>query len=71
MSRGQIGQERIASVTLAGTDGKQIPAQWTGPGLGGHGFGVRKTSLACSAWTDRFVDWLQSQGMLRTNVQAK
>jgi len=38
---------------------------------GGHGFGVRKSSLACSAWTDRFVDWLQSQGMLRTNVQAK
>jgi dipeptidyl aminopeptidase/acylaminoacyl peptidase len=38
---------------------------------GGHGFGVRKSGLACSVWTDRFVDWLQSQGMLRTNVQAK
>jgi hypothetical protein len=33
LPRGQIGQERMASVTLAGTDGKQIPAQWTGPGL--------------------------------------
>jgi len=33
MPRGQIGKERIASVTLAGTDGKSIPAQWTGPGL--------------------------------------
>src|SRR5712691_6344000 len=31
--RGQIGNDRIASVTLAGTDGKSIPAQWTGPGL--------------------------------------
>ena len=38
---------------------------------GGHGFGVRKSTLPCSAWTDRFVDWLQSQGMLRTGVQAK
>src|SRR5213083_2762592 len=33
MPRGQIGEERIASVTLAGADGKSIPAQWTGPGL--------------------------------------
>src|SRR5881394_1509340 len=33
MPRGQIGKEQIASVTLAGTDGKSIPAQWTGPGL--------------------------------------
>ena len=33
MPRGQIGKEQIASVTLAGTDGKPIPAQWTGPGL--------------------------------------
>ena len=36
---------------------------------GGHGFGVRKSP--CSAWTDGFVDWLQGQGMLGTNVQAK
>jgi hypothetical protein len=33
MPRGLIGKERIASVALAGTDGKSIPAQWTGPGL--------------------------------------
>ena len=33
MSRGQIGNDRIASITLAGPDGKSIPAQWTGPGL--------------------------------------
>src|SRR5437016_14613077 len=33
MPRGQIGQERIASATLARTDGQLIPAQWTGPGL--------------------------------------
>jgi len=33
MPRGQIGKDQIASVTLAGTDGKSIPAQWTGSGL--------------------------------------
>ena len=33
MPRGQIGKERIASVTLARADGQLIPAQWTGPGL--------------------------------------
>src|SRR5437870_12275655 len=33
MPHGQIGKDRIASVTLAGADGKSIPAQWTGPGL--------------------------------------
>jgi len=33
MLRGQIGNERIASVTLARADGQLIPAQWTGPSL--------------------------------------
>src|SRR6185503_6064870 len=33
MPRGDINHKRIASVILAGTDGKSIPAQWTGPGL--------------------------------------
>ena len=28
----QIGNEKIASVTLTGPDGKAIPAQWTQPG---------------------------------------
>ena len=38
---------------------------------GEHGFGVRKSNLPCSTWTDRCVAWLQSQGMLGTNAQAK
>ncbi len=33
MPRARIGNERIASVTLARADGKLIPAQWTGPSL--------------------------------------
>ncbi|HKS37903.1 MAG TPA: alpha/beta hydrolase, partial [Verrucomicrobiae bacterium] len=37
---------------------------------GGHGFGVRKSSLPCSTWTDRLMAWLQSQGMLGTNAKA-
>jgi len=37
---------------------------------GGHGFGVRKSSLPCSTWTDRCVAWLQNQGMLSTNADA-
>ena len=40
-------------------------------GQGGHGFGVRGSSLPCSSWTDRCVAWLQNQGMLGTNAPAK
>ena len=38
---------------------------------GGHGFGVRKTNLPCSKWTDRCVGWLQDRGMIGKNAQAK
>ena len=31
---------------------------------GGHGFGVRRSSLPCSTWTNRCVAWLQTQCML-------
>ncbi len=33
ISRGQIGNERIASVMLSRDDGQSVPAQWTGPSL--------------------------------------
>src|SRR5687767_9706053 len=33
MPRGQIGKDRIVSITLARPDGQLIPAQWSGPGL--------------------------------------
>ena len=33
ISRGQVGNERIASATLSRADGQLIPAQWTGPSL--------------------------------------
>jgi acetyl esterase/lipase len=38
---------------------------------GEHGFGVRKSSLPCSTWTDRCIAWLQNEGMLGTNTQTK
>src|SRR6185503_11502467 len=48
-----------------------VPAELHVYAQGGHGFGVRKSALPCSVWTDRFASWLQSQGMLGTNAQAK
>jgi len=38
---------------------------------GGHGFGIRKSSLPCSTWTDCCVAWLQNQGMLGGKAQAE
>ncbi|MSU36318.1 MAG: alpha/beta hydrolase [Pedosphaera sp.] len=38
---------------------------------GGHGFGVRQSSLPCSTWTDRCVTWLQKQAFLGTNAEPK
>jgi len=38
---------------------------------GGHGFGVRKSSLPGSTWTDLCIAWLQGQGLLGTNAPAK
>jgi acetyl esterase/lipase len=32
---------------------------------GGHGFGVRKSDLPCSAWTQRCVEWLRSRGVMK------
>ncbi len=32
---------------------------------GGHGFGVRKSDYPCSTWTDRCLDWLRNQGLLK------
>ncbi len=32
---------------------------------GGHGWGVRKVGHPCESWTDRCVDWLRKQGILK------
>ena len=41
-----------------------VPAELHVYATGGHGFGVRKSPLPCSTWTDRCVEWLRSQSIL-------
>jgi len=48
-----------------------VPAELHIYQKGGHGFGVRKSSLACSSWTERCIAWLKDQGFLGTNAPAR
>jgi acetyl esterase/lipase len=41
-----------------------VPAELHVYAHGGHGFGVRKSTMPCSTWADRFVDWLRNQEMM-------
>ncbi len=41
-----------------------VPAELHVYARGGHGFGVRKSSLPCSTWTDRCIAWLQDLSMI-------
>lgn len=47
-----------------------VPAELHVYGEGGHGFGVRKTGKAASAWTDRCAEWLRHRGFLRPSAVA-
>lgn len=49
----------------------KVPTELHVYARGGHGFGVRKGSLAGSSWPDRCVAWLQDQGKLVSNTPAK
>jgi acetyl esterase/lipase len=40
-----------------------IPVELHTYAQGGHGFGVRKSKLPCSTWTDRCLEFLESQGL--------
>jgi dipeptidyl aminopeptidase/acylaminoacyl peptidase len=42
-----------------------IPAELHVYAGAAHDFGVRKVDHPCSTWTDRCVDWLRSQGLLK------
>jgi hypothetical protein len=59
------GAENSALMYLA-LKQANVPAELHLYAHGGHGFGVRKSNLPCSAWPDGFIDWLQDQGMLGT-----
>jgi acetyl esterase/lipase len=62
------GAENSAMMYLA-LKQANVPAELHIYAQGGHGFGVRKSSLPCSSWTDRCVAWLQNQGMLDTRTR--
>jgi acetyl esterase/lipase len=48
-----------------------VPAELHVYAQGGHGFGVRKSSLPTSTWTARCVAWLHDQRMLGPNAEPK
>jgi acetyl esterase/lipase len=58
------GAENSAIMYLA-LKRANIPAELHLYAHGGHGFGVRKSSLPSSTWTERCADWLHDLGMLR------
>jgi acetyl esterase/lipase len=47
----------------------RVPAELHVYDRGGHGFGVRKSDLPCTSWTDRCRDWLRVQGILKSTAQ--
>lgn len=59
----EAGPENSAAMYLALKRG-HVPAELHVYAEGGHGFGVRKSSRACSTWTERCVEWLRTQRVL-------
>jgi acetyl esterase/lipase len=41
-----------------------VPAELHIYNSGGHGFGIRPTTMPVGTWPDRFVDWLRDRGMI-------
>jgi acetyl esterase/lipase len=46
----------------------KVPTELHIYATGGHGFGVRKSDLPCSTWTERCVEWLRNQEILPANA---
>lgn len=42
-----------------------VPVEMHLYATGGHGWGVRKVGHPCESWTDRCIDWLRKQGLLK------
>jgi acetyl esterase/lipase len=57
------GSENSVVMYLALKEAK-IPVELHIYARGGHGFGVRKSSLPCSSWTARCVEWLEEKRFL-------
>ena len=64
------GAENVVVMHLA-LKRANVPTELHVYAHGGHGFGVRKSGLPCSTWTDRCVAWLRDQRMLGTNSPSK
>ncbi|MDZ4685989.1 MAG: alpha/beta hydrolase [Planctomycetaceae bacterium] len=45
-----------------------VPAEMHIYASGGHGWGMRQTGHPCNSWTDRFGEWLKSQGWLEAKA---
>lgn len=41
-----------------------VPAELHIYNSGGHGFGVRPTTMPVGTWPDRFMDWLRDRGLI-------
>jgi acetyl esterase/lipase len=63
----ESGPEHSVAMYLALKRAK-IPSELHVYAAGGHGFGVRKSSLPCSTWPDRCVAWLRAQGVLNPSA---
>ena len=63
------GAENSAVMYLALKRAK-VPAELHLYSRGGHGFGVRKSELPCSDWTERCIDWMKNVGMLAAKSGA-
>lgn len=48
-----------------------VPAELHVYATGGHGFGVRKVEHPCATWTERCVEWLRKQGILKPTPDTK
>jgi acetyl esterase/lipase len=44
-----------------------IPAELHIYESGGHGFGIRPTTLPVGTWPDRFMDWLRDRGLVQAD----
>jgi acetyl esterase/lipase len=64
------GSENSALLYLA-LKRANVPAELHIYAKGGHGFGVRKSNLACSTWTEPCAAWLREQAMLAPNAAAR
>jgi acetyl esterase/lipase len=64
------GPENSAVMYLA-LKRANVPAELHIYAHGGHGFGVRKSGLPCSTWTESCIAWLRAQGMLGAGSQTQ